>query len=929
MPNRPDEIKTRFTADLSQLQNATKKAIGLLGSYQTAIASVAKASPPVDALAKSYDKVAVAVQRAAESSKMFSRAAGLQPKTEWGAAASGASPAFATKISDLSNPMARMGSLQGALTGLKDRFAQLIPSSKQVFSTMKRLGGVFNTVYKAGKALGTVSGGIIKFARGLHGAAREAASGFSTLVKAMQVFVGFRISETILGATRNAIHYTEILNLFNVAMRDSIEGGRKFVATMSELYGLDPASIMQYSATFYELASAIEMPAKSAETMSLGLTKMTVDLASLFDIPIETVAQNVQSGMQGMTRAVRKYGIDIRMATLEQTALNLGLQMNVRTTTEANRQGLRFITMMRQSRDSASDFARTIESPANQLRILKEQVLGVSRSIGNFMVPALQKVLPLVNGFLMALKMVFGFMAQIMGIQEIVFSTEVADREAQSLQGVGDAASDAADKMKKLTAPFDELNVLQDQMASATGGGGGLLDDEIMDPALAAEIAKMETKFEDIRMKALDVRDSILDFLGLELKEGKLTTQLGGFADRIGKAIRNEDWKGIGLVVGQMLNIGLQRMYDAVNWENVGAGLTKRMTIIAYAFNGFFEEFNWTLLGQTIGAFINTVVNTIYEYLVRADWNLIARSLSEFIMGAIREVDWVKLGKTVFEFLHKALTMLYTFVASLNWYEVGKSISDAITNINWAQLLFDAAIFIVTTLCGLLVVAAILIRDAGAAIGEWLWKGLKNGIDRFATGIYTWLKEHIVDPVVNAVKKLFGIKSPSTVFAGIGENIMEGLLNGLKNKLQAIMDWFDQKLLRPIQEKFSRLISGIKKAAEEAWDAASKDTSSKRESDQSSGKIKIPGAATGGVVTRPTLAMIGEAGRSEAIIPLDDSPQMAQLVARIAEAVSSSSGGGEIVIHNYMELDGDVVYKNQKKIESARGYDFGLGVFAR
>lgn len=927
MPNRPEDIKTRFTADLSQLQNATKKAIGLLGSYQTAIASVAKASPPVDALAKSYDKVAVAVQRAAESSKMFSRTAGLQPKTELGAAASGASPAFATKISDLSNPMARMGSLQGALTGLKDRFAQLIPSSKQVFSTMKRLGGVFNTVYKAGKALGTVSGGIIKFARGLHGAAREAASGFSTLVKAMQVFVGFRISETILGAARNAIHYTEVLNLFNVAMRESVDGAREFVATMSEMYGLDPASIMRYSATFYELASAIEMPAKSAEVMSLGLTKLTVDLASLFDIPIETVAQNVQSGMQGMTRAVRKYGIDVRMATLEQTALSLGIQMQVRTTTEANRQGLRFITMMRQSRDSASDFARTIESPANQLRIMKEQILGLSRSIGNFLVPTLQRVLPLLNGFIMALKAIFGFMAQLMGIQEIVFSTEVAEREATALQNVGGAASDAANKMKKLAAPFDELNVLQEEMSSA-GSGGGFLDDEIMDPAIAAAVAKLESQFEDIRMKALDTRDAILSFLGLELNDGKLNTKLGGFADRIRVAIKNENWKGIGLVVGQMMNTGLQNMYDKVDWNNVGAELTRKMAIIAYSFNGFFETYNWTLLGETVGAFINTLVNTVHEYLVRADWNLIARSLSEFIMGAIREVDWVKLGKTVFEFLHKALTMLYTFVASLNWYEVGKAISDVITNINWARLLFDAAIFIVTTLCGLLVVAAILIRDAGAAIGGWLGKGLKNGIDRFATGISTWLKEHLVDPVINAVKKLFGIKSPSTVFAGIGENIMEGLLNGLKNKLQAIMDWFDQKLLRPIQEKLSRLISGIKKAAAEAWDAASEDTSSKREYDQSSGKIKIPGAATGGVVTRPTLAMVAEAGRSEAIIPLDDSPQMAQLVARIAEAVSSS-GGGETVIHNYMELDGEVIYKNQQKIKSARGYDFGLGVFAR
>ena len=139
------------------------------------------------------------------------------------------------------------------------------------------------------------------------------------------------MADTLADSVKESISYVENLNLFTVAMEDSVEAGKEFVSTVQELYGMDPSSIMRYAGNFYQLSDAIDAPAAASERMSLGLTKAAIDVASLFNMPIETVMGNFSSGMQGMTRAVRKYGIDIRVATLRTAALEVGLDGNVAT----------------------------------------------------------------------------------------------------------------------------------------------------------------------------------------------------------------------------------------------------------------------------------------------------------------------------------------------------------------------------------------------------------------------------------------------------------------------------------------------------------------------------------------------------------------------------------------------------------------------
>ena len=360
----------------------------------------------------------------------------------------------------------------------------------------------------------------------------------SVVRKALTVLTGVQLGDWLAQATNNAISFIENLNLFSVAMGDSLDRGLEFVDTMQEIYGMDPSNLYRYAGYFYQLTDAIGMTDSASATLSLSLTRAANDIASLFNVDIETVVDNLSAGMQGMSRAVRKYGMDIRATTLQQTAYKYGLTEQVETMSEANRMALRYITMMEQVSnatqqmttgvDGAStvmgDFARNIETPANQLRIFKEQMSQLGRAIGNFIIVPLQRVISYVNGFVMALRTAINFIAGLLGVvSDSATNIDVsgATNAADAVEGIGSAASAAADELDNLTAPFDELNILQEQTSSG-GGGAGTGFGDTLDPALEEAIANMDLGLDNIRMKANEIRDALLEFFGFTVEGGDI-----------------------------------------------------------------------------------------------------------------------------------------------------------------------------------------------------------------------------------------------------------------------------------------------------------------------------------------------------------------------------------------------------------------------
>lgn len=393
-----------------------------------------------------------------------------------------------------------------------------------------------DAVTSLGRSIRTDTANISRYTSNM----RNLSSVSNTLKQVFVALSGVQIGDWLAQGTKSAIDYVENLNLFTVAMGSSIDRGMDFIYAMQEIYGMDPSNLYRYAGYFYQLTDAIGMTDAASASMSLSLTKASNDIASLFNVDIETVTEDLASGLQGMSRAVRKYGMDIRVTTLQETALQYGLTEQVETMSEANRMALRFITMMQQAENalhqttaavdgtstSMGDFARNIETPANQLRIFKEQISQLGRAIGNFIVTPFAKAIAYVNGFIMALRMAINFVGNFFDMFSGGQSTSISaglDDVAGSVTSVGDAASGAAKQMQDMLAPFDELNVLQEPDTSAGGGdtGGGVSGDTL-DPALADALENMELSLDNVRMKANEVRDAILEFMGFKIDGGEI-----------------------------------------------------------------------------------------------------------------------------------------------------------------------------------------------------------------------------------------------------------------------------------------------------------------------------------------------------------------------------------------------------------------------
>lgn len=502
MRSKVEETITGMVTKIKTMASAFDPMISKLTSYKT------KATSTMDQVRKALDSVSAAFRRTSQSTDSSESEANQANTAHKRLAATAQQLGKIVKVESTA--------LKTEQKTLESKNRELKNSSKQhssLSSIIARLGQMFTSETSSAKAF-TASLTNMSSRTGL-------------LKKALSGLTATQIGRWLASAVKESINFIENLNLFTVAMGSSVDMGLEFVDTMSEIYGMDPSNLYRYAGYFYQLTDAIGMADDASSVLSLSLTKASNDIASLFNVDVATVVEDLASGMQGMSRSVRKYGMDIRNTTLQQTALKYSLTGQVESMSEANRMALRYLTMMEQVKNATSqtveeidgsttvigDFARNIETPANQLRIFKEQITQLGRAIGNFLVPMLKAVLPWINGVVMALRTALTTIATLLGFTESLSSSLSSSTE--SVEELGDSVSDTAKEIKNILAPFDELNILSDQ----SSGSGGLDSSEVLDPKLQEAIANMELGLDNVKMKANEVRDAILAFFGFETVE--------------------------------------------------------------------------------------------------------------------------------------------------------------------------------------------------------------------------------------------------------------------------------------------------------------------------------------------------------------------------------------------------------------------------
>lgn len=295
------------------------------------------------------------------------------------------------------------------------------------------------------------------------------------------------------------------------------------IATGMPSLGLDPEKLMNYQATFGQMASSMGVASETALKLSNALTMIGADLASVKNLKFEDVWQDMASGMVGMSRTLDKYGVNIRNVNLQEKLYELGIDAKIAKLGQQDKALLRTIILLQSTKYAWGDMADTIGQPANQLRLLQANFANLARTIGNLLLPIVSKVLPYINALVIAIQRLFSWIGGLLGIKIGGFSSSVGSAATDfgdmedAADGIADSTGDAAKNTKKMAdnlQEFDTLNVINSQKDSGSGGSGsgggagGLLDDAFNDAFAEYQLA-WDKAFANMENSAQELADKI------------------------------------------------------------------------------------------------------------------------------------------------------------------------------------------------------------------------------------------------------------------------------------------------------------------------------------------------------------------------------------------------------------------------------------
>lgn len=508
-----------------------------------------------------------------DGDKLTSLANGLRPLSELGKAN------MTTFINQLSKLPKVIEDLEAADI---DKFTQQMTA---LAAAMKPFADEIQKVSNGFSAFPSKIQKLITSTEKYNASARKATSTteqFTSGLKALNVAavaITFRkIGHFIAQAVTESNKYQEDLNLFTVALGQYAAEAQNYAEKVSDVMGIDPAQWLRNQGVFNTLLTGFGDTAERAQLMSQNLTQLGYDISSFFNISIEDAMQKLQSGISGELEPLRRLGYDLSQARLEQTALNLGIKESVANMTQAEKAELRYYAIMTQVTTAQGDMARTLEAPANQLRILQAQLTQAARAIGNIFIPALNAILPYAIAVVQVIREIANALANLAGFKltEVDYSgVNSAAVGAGSLADNLDDAAGAAKKLKQYTAGFDELNVFAPNTGSGSGagaGGAGGFDFDL--PTYDFLGDAVQTRIGEIKKM-------------IENTLAEITTIVSGFMLAVG-AILVVTGVNIPLGVGLMAAgaVGLAATVG-LNWTAMSSELASTLALITGVVGGF------------------------------------------------------------------------------------------------------------------------------------------------------------------------------------------------------------------------------------------------------------------------------------------------------------------------------------------------------
>lgn len=717
----------------------------------------------------------------------------------------------APKISDntirMTEALAKLansgGKVNSATNSISSAFSKLS-------SATSNLG---NIVSKTSSKIGTGIKSIIGWFQHLGNSSSGVKTASFNLGNLLKTAIGFKAIRGLANLGKSAIGFgsdiTEIENVVDVSFGSMADEAYKFASTAKEQFGLSELAAKQYSGTMMAMMKSSGVAQDAASKMSISLAGLAGDIASFYNIDTDTAFQKIRSGISGEIEPLRQLGINLSVANMEAYALSRGITTSYNAMSQAEKVALRYNYLMSVTGDVQGDFVRTSGTWANQVRLLTLNFQSLSAVIGQGLIagilPAIQALNALMSKLMQAANVFRNFMYVLMGkklkgsqsgVSDIVSNLggiETAGDDASS--GLDDATSSAKKLKKALSVlPFDQLNQLADNSdnsgTASKSLGSGLGD-------LADSFA--------------GIQDSLDEVLTVD------ETPINKWAAKIRKAFINKDWQGLGSTIADMINVGMQKIYEVINWNNVGPKITEFVNAFTTAFNSMVSGIDFDLMGRLLGAGINTAVNTLNLLLGDGgiDFSGIGAKLSQLLKGAIKEIDWTGLGNLIGNSFMASWKMLSGFVKDMSkkdgagitgWGKLGTAIGKAL---NGAIKKIDMNT-IADALSGLLNGAfeslkaftetfnwddlATKIRDGIAKfIKDTNWKENGQALGDFISHLCTALKDSLTTDTFYEFGQGVGTFLGELPWGEILSTAADLLLTGLTSALNGLFDGLEEK----------------------------------------------------------------------------------------------------------------------------------------
>lgn len=671
-------------------------------------------------------------------------------------------------------------------------------------------------------------------------------------MRAAAKLVSLKAIATYLGnAAEKFNSYYEAANLFGVSMKGLTGEASTFINKMETLLGIDPTEAMNNMATIQGLTTSFGMASDKAYVLSKNLTQLGYDLASLKNIPVAESFTKIQAAISGELEPIRRLGVDISNARLQQELLNLGYSQSVSTLSQADKAVLRYIAIMKQTTDAQGDFARTLSSPANMIRILQAQLNSLARAVGSLLYPALKSILPPLIAAVELVKELVTGIASLMGVKvefpDFSSASDAVGGVTDAMDNTTKATGKAAKAFKNYIMGFDELNVIQKDNGSSggSGSGSGAAGNILGDVDLSGY--DMFKRYNEEFVKQIDsIKEKIRGMLPIigavtaALALWKLTTFIADLVDAIKKI-------GIlkGMVAGGILiGLGFFLMFDGIKkaiQDKLNAINFAEILVGAITFVG-----GAALLGSKIAEFITTSFadSAVAKAITAAGGKMGGALVGAVVAGVVAGVAMFVTG--VYDALTNGLNILNGLLIPAGSTMAGAAVGAIIGSLGGPITAGIGAI--IGLIVGGLTDAGIAIYQnwdkitvaldkASADLKQWFvgvgvwwdkkWQGFKTNWDKSWNSLVDTLKElpqkflnygkNIVQGLIDGINKGIksakksvgglakaildkfttdtGINSPSKVFKGYGVYLIEGLVNGISaakdlavNAIQSVSD---------------------------------------------------------------------------------------------------------------------------------------------